>query len=159
MEMKKKPKVLFLSTGNSTRSQMAEGFLRAIGGDHFIAASAGIEAGTVNQTAIEVMKEVGIDISDQHPKNVTESLKEHFGYVITVSDSAKERAPIFPNTPHLLHWGLKDPASINASSYEETKAAFRGVRDQIKANVQEFLNETIEKQKAAAQGNLPGAVG
>ena len=79
--MQKKPKVLFLSRGNATLSQMAEGFLRAMGGDRFEAASAGLEPGVPNPAAVEVMKEAGIDISGQKAKYVKESLKEHYGYV------------------------------------------------------------------------------
>ena len=80
----RKPKVLFLSTGNATRSQMAEGFLRAFGDEHFDVMSAGVEPGPLNPLANEVMKERGIDISAHEPKNVTQSLKEHFAFVITV---------------------------------------------------------------------------
>ena len=142
--MHKKAKVLFLSTGNSTRSQMGEGFLRALGGEEFEAASAGIEPGELNPLAIEVMKEVNIDISGQHAKNVAESLKEHFGYVITVCNMARERAPIFPFTPNLLHWSLEDPG-MATGSFEEKKKAFRRVRNEMQAKVREFLWEIAEK--------------
>jgi arsenate reductase len=143
--MQKKPKVLLLSRGNPTRSQMAEGFLHAMAADRFIAVSAGIEPGGLNPLAIEVMGEVGIDISGQESKNVAQALKEHYGYVITVCDMAKERSPIFPFTLNLLHWSIEDPATVKGS-YAEKKEAFRRVRDKIKAEVQCFLGEPIEKE-------------
>jgi arsenate reductase (thioredoxin) len=147
--MVRKPKVLFLSTGNSTRSQMAEGFTRSLSQDAIIAASAGIEADGLNPLAIEVMQEVGIDISTQRSKPVGEFLKEHFAFVITVSDRAKERSPIFPFTPHLLHWDLPEP-SPGHSSPEEEKEAFRRVRDTIRANVESFLSEGLVKESVRA---------
>ncbi len=142
----RKPKVLFLSTGNSTRSQMAQGFLRTLAGDRFVAVSAGIEAGNLNSLATEVMKEVGIDISAQESKNVAQALKEHFGYVITVSDPAKERPPIFPFTLNLLHWSIVDPTTMKGS-HAETKEAFRQVRDEVEFKVRCFIEETAEKDQ------------
>lgn len=120
---RKKPKVLFLSTGNATRSQMAEGFLRALRGEHFDVISAGVEPGPLNPIACAVMKERGIDISEHEPKNVAQSLKEHFAYVITVCDAAKERSPIFPFTPRLLHWSIQDPAAAQGSQSKEWKSS------------------------------------
>jgi arsenate reductase len=147
--MNRLPKVLFLSTGNSTRSQMAEGFLRNLAGDRFVAASAGIEPGSLNPVTVEVMKEAGIDISGQHAKDVKSSLKEHFGYVITVSDDAKERAPIFPFTRNLLHWSITDPSTAKGSN-EEIKNAFRRVRDQVSFKVRDFLSEHSQESKPAS---------
>lgn len=149
--MEKKPKVLFLSTGNSTRSQMAEGFLRHLAGEHFVAVSAGIEPGGLNPMAVQVMKEAGIDISHQVAKDVTESLREHFGYVITVSDSAKERSPIFPTTTNLLHWSLIDPG-VTRGPENDPSEVFRKVRDEIRTHVQEFVSREIPKRKAMARG-------
>ncbi|HEX4074754.1 MAG TPA: arsenate reductase ArsC [Candidatus Acidoferrales bacterium] len=151
--MVRKLKVLFLSTGNSTRSQMAEGLTRALSHDSLIAASAGLEADALNPLAIEVMQEVGIDISTQKSKPVRDFLKEHFSFVITVSDMAKERSPIFPFTPHLMHWDLPDPIRGNASP-EEQKEALRRVRDVIRVNVESFLSDTAVKEsvRAAATG-------
>jgi len=142
--MDKKTRVLFLSTRNSTRSQMAEGFLRALAEDEFEAASAGIDAKDLNLLAVDVMTEIGIDISHQGPKNVSECLKEHFGYVITLCDMAREKAPIFPFTPHLLHWSLEDPVAAIGSE-EEKKEVFRRVRDTIHTNVENFLADASEK--------------
>ena len=143
--MPKKPKVLFLSRGNTTRGQMAEGFLRTLGGDRFDASSAGIEPGTLNPLAIEVMKEAGIDISHQQAKNVKDCLKEHFGYVITVCDSAREKAPVFPFTPNLVHWSVYDP-DVAHHSAEEKKVVFRRIRDEIRAKIESFLHETTKNK-------------
>ncbi|MGA8871214.1 MAG: arsenate reductase ArsC [Candidatus Acidiferrales bacterium] len=151
--MVRKPKVLFLSTGNSTRSQMAEGFTRAFSHGGMIAASAGLEADGINPLATEVMQEVGIDISTQKSKPVRDFMKEHFAFVITVSDMAKERSPIFPFTPHLMHWDLPDPVRASAPP-DEQKEAFRRVRDAIRTNVESFLRDTVVKEsvRAAAAG-------
>lgn len=144
--MEKKTKVLFLSVHNSVRGQMAEGFLRSMAGDRFIATSSGIESGdSVDPVATEVMAEVGIDISKQHPKNISEWFKEHFGYVITLADAARERSPVFPFTPHLLHWSLRDPTVANGTA-EERKQAFREVRDEIGLKINEFLEEVRRQE-------------
>jgi arsenate reductase len=148
--MKKKPKVLFLSTGNATRSQMAEGFVRALGQERFEAASAGLEPGALNPMAVEVMKEVGIDISGQRAKNVKESLKEHFGYVITVCEAAREKAPVFPFTPNLVHWSLYDPES-DFQNPAEKRDVFRRVRNEIQAKVESFLEETAKQKPQLAK--------
>ena len=137
--MEKKPKVLFLSIHDSVRGQMAEGFLRSMAGDYFIATSGGIKLGDgIDPVAAEVMAEIGIDITRQHPKNVSEWFKEHFGYVITLDDVARERSPIFPFTPHLLHWNVNDPTVVGGT-IEEKKWAFRGVRDTIRTKIHEFV--------------------
>jgi arsenate reductase len=122
---------------------MAEGFLRSLGSERFEAMSAGIEPGKLNPLAIEAMREAGTDISRQQAKNVKELLKEHFAYVITVCDSARERAPIFPFTPNLVHWSVYDPESEQAST-EEKENVFRRVRDEIRAKVESFLSETTK---------------
>lgn len=119
---------------------MAEGFLRKLAGDRFIAGSAGVEPGALKPIAAEVMKEAGIDISGQKDKDVKSSLKEHFAYVVTVSDDARERSPVFPFTPNLVHWNLEDP-SITQGSPDEVKNAFRRVRDQVESKVREFIAE------------------
>jgi arsenate reductase len=140
--MNKKPRVLFLSIRNSVRGQMAEGFLRSLAGDRFVATSGGIESvGEIHPVAAEVMAEEGIDITTQRPKNVVEWFKEHFAYVITLADTAKERSPVFPFTLHLLHWSLEDPSLVEGSQ-EEKKRVFRDVRDEIKASVRKFVEET-----------------
>ncbi len=133
-----KRRVLFLCTGNSCRSQMAEGFLRHLGGDRFEVASAGIEPSTVHPLAIAAMREVAIDISGQRSKSVMEFLGEDFTYVVTVCDGANERCPIFPGTVRRLHWSLQDPAAAVGSEAERMRV-FRRVRDQIAQRIRGFV--------------------
>jgi arsenate reductase (thioredoxin) len=140
MTMEKKPKVLFLSTGDATRGQMAEGFLSAMGRDQFIAANAAIESTGSDRLTNDVMREAGVDISGQKPLQVAQSLKEHFGYVITLFDEAKERSPIFPFAPNLLRWSLRDPRTA-AGTPEQRREAFRRVRDEINSRIREFVND------------------
>ncbi len=105
--MEKKRKVLFLSTGNSTRSQIAEGFLHRIADNEFAAASAGIEPGGPDPLGVEVMKEAGIAIG-QHVEPLSQAIKEHFAYVVTFDDPTKEKSPIFPLTVNFMPWSLAD---------------------------------------------------
>lgn len=137
-------RVLFLCTGNSCRSQMAEGFLRTYAGDVYEAHSAGTKPTTVNPLAVEVMREVGIDISGQQSKNVAEYLGQYFPFVVTVCDSAKEHCPIFPGPCIREHWPLEDPTEA-ARNAEVRLAVFRKVRDQIDARIRSFI-----AQKASA---------
>ena len=131
-------KVLFLCTGNSCRSQMAEGFLRAVGGGRFEAHSAGTSPSTLNPMTVAVMQEAGIDISGQRSKNASEYLGQHFPYVITVCDNAREHCPIFPGICQREHWPFPDPAEAKGSDEEKLKV-FREVRDQIEAKVRDFV--------------------
>jgi arsenate reductase len=147
--MEQKLKVLFLSTGDSTRGQMAEGFVRQIAGDRFTAMSAGIEGRDRNPLAAEVMREIGVDISGQQAKEVKQSLNEHFRYVVTLFDSAREKSPVFPFTPNMSRWSVKDPAT-EEGAWEQKKEAFRRVRDEIEAKVEGFLNEKAQEQRTAA---------
>jgi len=110
-----KTRVLFLCTGNSCRSQMAEGFLRTYGAEAYEAHSAGIDPTIVNPLAIQVMKEVGIDISQQHSKSVSGYIGQHFPIIVTVCDNAKERCPIFPGPAIRQHWPFDDPAHATGS--------------------------------------------
>jgi arsenate reductase (thioredoxin) len=138
-----KLRVLFLSTGNATRSMIAEGFLRSLTGDRFDVASVGVEPGTLNPLASEVMKEAGIDISGQKPKSVEQSVKEKFSYVIAICDTTKERSPIFPFTLHLKHWSIVDPNTV-AGLPEQRTDVFRRVRDEIKDRVSQFIDDTAQ---------------
>ncbi len=133
-----RPRVLFLCTANSCRSQMAEGLLRHLGGDQFEAASAGAQPSKLNPDAVRVMQEIGIDISGQRSKDSAEFLGQHFSYVITVCDNAKEACPVFPGAMWNLHWDLVDPAAARGTE-EERLAVFRRVRDQIEERIQEFI--------------------
>ena len=135
-----KSRVMFLCTGNSARSQMAEGFLRHMGGDRFEVVSAGTEPGEVNALGIDVMREVGVDISGHHSKPVTSFLGESFKYLITVCDRAREKCPIFPGAVKRLHWPLGDPAAAQGSKADRL-AAFRRIRDEIGERVRRFIAE------------------
>jgi len=118
---------------------MAEGFLRHLAGDRFESRSAGTEPSHVNPTAIAVMQEKGIDLSSHRSKNVTDYLGQHFGYVITVCDNAKEHCPIFPGPSIRLHWPFPDPATVLGSEAERLQV-FREVRDQIEQQIRTFLS-------------------
>ncbi|MBV9242305.1 MAG: arsenate reductase ArsC, partial [Acidobacteria bacterium] len=125
-----KKRVLFLCTGNSARSQMAEGLLRHMAGDRFDVYSAGVEPSRVRPEAIAAMDEIGIDISGQQSKSVDEFTGKQFDYVITVCDNARQNCPVFPGNAVRIHWSFNDPASVEGNE-KERNAAFRQVRDQI----------------------------
>jgi arsenate reductase (thioredoxin) len=135
-----KQKVLILCTGNSARSQMAEGLFRHAAGDRFEVYSAGTKPTRVRPEAIAVMDEIGIDISSQRSKSAEEFVGQNLDYVITVCDAANETCPVFPGTRVRLHWSFHDPAAVEGSDHQR-KAAFRAVRDQIRARILEFLSE------------------
>jgi arsenate reductase len=132
-------KVLILCTGNSARSQMGEGILRSLSGRKVSVASAGTHPSRVNPLAIEVMKEVGIDISGHRSKSVDEFLSQHFDVVITVCDHARESCPVFPGAPRRIHWSLEDPAAVEGSR-EDKLRAFRQVRDELMRRLRTFLD-------------------
>lgn len=132
-----KRRVLILCTGNSARSQMAEGLLRHDGGESFEVFSAGVSPSRVRPEAIEAMREIGIDISDQRSKSVEEFADQLFDYVITVCDNAREQCPIFPAETSRLHWSFDDPAAVEGDEAERL-AVFRRVRDEIRARLGEF---------------------
>jgi arsenate reductase (thioredoxin) len=143
-----KPKVLFLCTGNSARSQMAEGYLRHVAGGKFEPLSAGIEPKGLNPFAVEVMEEIGIDISRQHSKDVVSLLGQHIPYVVTVCDNAKERCPIFPGTWKFLHWSFEDPAAA-IGNRDEKLAVFRQVRNQIISQIDKaFVEGEVDERRA-----------
>jgi len=133
-----KRSVLFLCTGNSCRSQMAEGLLRHLAGDRFEVASAGIRPAGLHPLAVAAMKEIGIDISGHRSKSVAEVESRAFDYVITVCDQVKEECPFFPARLAQLHWGFDDPAAARGTE-EEKLRVFRRVRDEIGDAIQRFL--------------------
>jgi arsenate reductase (thioredoxin) len=142
--MSNKPNVLFLCTGNSCRSQMAEGFLRTLGGDRFTACSAGTEpAEQVHPLAIEVMEEKNIDIGQSRPKNVSEYLgRLPVRHLIIVCDGANEKCPrVFPGMMNRMFWPFDDPAAFRGNP-EATLEKFRTVRDEIEARIKQWLKET-----------------
>ena len=142
-----KPKVMFLCSGNSARSQMAEGWLRHLAGDRFDVVSAGTEPSSVNPLAVAVMRERGVDISAQTSKAVGQFLGDSFAYLITVCDNAREKCPIFPGAVKRIHWPLDDPAAA-AGSDAERRAVFRRVRDEIETRMRAWLQE--QQQGTAA---------
>ena len=126
-----KKRVLILCTGNSARSQMAEGLLEHDAGDRFEVESAGTKPGRVRPEAIAVMKELGIDISDHRSKHVDEFQGKSFDYVLTVCDNANESCPVFPGHAKRIHKAFEDPAAFQGTE-EERLALFRRVRDEIR---------------------------
>lgn len=135
-----KASVLILCTGNSARSQMAEGLFRHEAGDRFEVYSAGTKPSTVRPEAIAVMHEIGIDISGQRSKSVEEFAGRDLDYVITVCDNANESCPVFPAKTRRMHWPFEDPAAVQGSE-DERRAAFRKVRNQIHGRIRAFLGE------------------
>jgi arsenate reductase len=138
----RKPQILFLCTGNSARSQMAEAFMRKYAGSHFNVFSAGLEPRGINPYTVRVMGEAGVDIRGQRSKDVKEYLgKEMFRYLITVCGNAEKNCPtVWPGMQEKLHWPLDDPAAATGSE-EEVLAVFRRVRDEIEAKVKAWLAE------------------
>ena len=131
-----KQRVLFLCTGNSARSQMAEGLLRHLAGDRFEVFSAGTRPAGLNPNAVKVMSEIGIDIAGSRSKSVGEFAGQQFDYVFTVCDNAKESCPIFPGAGKRLHHSFEDPA---AAPGDQQAMIFRKVRDQIATRLREFI--------------------
>jgi len=137
MQKKEHKKILVICTGNSARSQIAEGFLKHYKKDWEIH-SAGTNPTSLNPLAIEVMLEKGIDISGYKSKHIDIFLNKKFDYIITVCDNAEESCPIFPGNAEYIHWSLKDPASSEGTK-EEKLIAFRKTRDEINNKVLEFI--------------------
>jgi arsenate reductase len=136
--MNHKPRVLFFSLSDSTRSQIAEDFLRTFAGDEFVTMSAATRSLEADPLAREVMQEVGIDISGQHAKDIKESLTEHFSYVVTVCDASREKFPLWPFT--CKHHSLECARSgASQGTTERKRQVFRHVRDEISWRVREFL--------------------
>lgn len=137
-----KQRVLFLCTGNSARSQMAEAFVRKYGGDRFEPHSAGLEPKGVNPLTIKVMEEVGVDISGQVSKGIETYLgKSHFKYLVTVCDDADKNCPtVWPGVNTRMHWSFEDPARLEGTE-EEKLAKFREVRDLIERSIKQWVAE------------------
>ena len=132
-------KVLLLCTGNSCRSQMAEGFLKYLGKDRIEVFSAGVNPTKINPLAVKVMEEARIDISVQKSKSVNEFTSQNFDYVITVCNNAQQSCPMFPGEHETLHWDLEDPAEATGTEEDKLKV-FRKIRDQIKKRVNDIQN-------------------
>ena len=139
-----KIKVLFVCVHNSARSQMAEAFLINTAGDKFYAESAGFEPGVLNPIVVEAMKEEGIDISNNKTKKVFDLYKQgrFYNYVITVCDESQaERCPIFPGVLKTLHWSFEDPSQFTGTHEEKLEKA-RIIRDKIKSEIEQFINNS-----------------
>jgi len=135
-------KILVLCTGNSCRSQMAEGYLRKFADGKAHIYSAGIETHGVNPRAIQIMKEDGVDISHHTSNNINEYRNIDFDYVITVCDNAKEKCPVFPSSAKKFHQNFPDPAKVKGND-EVVMEAFRAVRDSIKSYSKKFIEENL----------------
>ena len=150
--MPRKPKILFLCTGNSCRSQMAEGWARHLLGDDLEPYSAGVETHGLNPNAVRVMREAGVDISSHRSKSLADLGVERFDYVVTVCDDARESCPVFPGEALKFHAGFDDPPHLAAAagSEEEALGHYRRVRDEIRRFVEGLpkrLNtETTERR-------------
>ena len=136
LENMSKKRILFLCTGNSARSQMAEGLLRHLADDRFEVFSAGTRPVGLSPNAVSVMSEIGIDISAHRSNSVDEYVNQPFDYVFTVCDNAKESCPFFPGAQRTIHHSFEDPA---AEPRERQLGAFRKVRDQIRARLEQFV--------------------
>ncbi len=134
--MNEKKRVLILCTGNSARSQMAEGLLREIGGDKLEVESAGVAPSSVRPEAVEAMREIGIDISGHRSKSADEFTEQQFDYIITVCDNAKETCPEFSGNATRIHQSFEDPPPETVGDYQSRLKIFRRVRDEIS----EWLN-------------------
>jgi len=137
--MDSRKRVLILCTGNSARSQMAEGLLRHDAGTAYEISSAGTQPTAVRPEAVAVMREVGIDISGHRSKSVDEFRGQDFDYVITVCDNAKQSCPVFPAKTKRIHWSIEDPAAAQGS-LEERLTAFRRARDELRARLRAFAH-------------------
>ena len=148
-----KPTVLFLCTGNSCRSQMAEGWLRHLAGGRFDVLSAGTNPVGVNPQAIEVMEEVGIDISHHRSKHIAEFQGRRLHYVITVCDHAQASCPTEPRGDVRMHWSFDDPAHTQGSAPERLRV-FRRVRDEIGEQIQGWLR-AADQESESCSTSLP----
>ncbi len=135
-------RILFICVYNSARSQIAEGIARYLGEGKLEAYSAGLQATGVNPYAIEVMQEIGIDISGQHSKSVQEYIDEKFDYVVTLCSEAEGKCPVFPGDAIVLHWPLKDP-NLAGNTREEKLETFRLIRDDLFDRINKLLKESL----------------
>ena len=143
-------RVLFVCTGNSARSVMAEALLRHRGGDDFEVHSAGTEPKGINPLTLRTLAEVGIDASWARSKSVTEFLGQRFDYVVTVCDQARQSCPVFPGVHESLHWGYEDPAAVQGTD-EQRMIVFRQVLTQIGERINQFI--LLVRRAAATTGN------
>ncbi len=143
-------RVLFLCTGNSARSQMAEGLLRSFGGGDFEVYSAGTEPKELNPLAVEAMRETGIDIGGHQSKSLERFLGQPFDYIITVCDRARDRCPTFPGDNERIHWGFDDPVAATGTRAEQL-AVFRRVRNEISERLRVWVTVQRKRLKEVGQ--------
>ena len=143
-------RVLFVCTGNSARSQIAEALLRDFGGADFEVNSAGTEPKGINPYTVRVLDEIGIDWSSARSKSATEFLGQPFDYVITVCDRARQTCPVFPGSHNTLHWGLDDPAEVEGTDQAKLEA-FRRTRTEVATRLRPFVELSL-KARATAVG-------
>lgn len=136
-------RVLFLCTGNSARSQMAEGLLRSVGGDDFEVHSAGTEPKGLNPLAVAAMREIGIDISGHQSKPLERFFGQQFDFIITVCDRARDNCPTFPGDNQRIHWGFEDPAAVENQAMQV--AVFRRVRNEISERLRIWV--TVQRRR------------
>lgn len=138
-----KKKVLFLCTGNSCRSQMAEGLLKSFAGERFEVQSAGTHPSSLHPLSIKIMQELEIDISPQRSESISKFREEEFDYVITVCNQAREACPVFPGGGKKMHWDIKDP--VGPGSEAERLALFRKIRDELSRRIKDFIADAEKK--------------
>ncbi len=143
--MNDKKRILILCTGNSARSQMAEGLLREFGKGKYEIESAGVAPSFVRPEAAEAMSEIGIDISNHRSKSVDEFIGQNFDYIITVCDNARETCPVFPGTAVRIHQSFEDPPPATEGDCQSRLKIFRQVRDQIREWLIDFVEERREE--------------
>jgi arsenate reductase len=156
-----KKKVLFICIHNSARSQMAEAWLNHSCGKFFEAQSAGLEPGTLNPLAVEVMREAGIDISKKKTQAVFDVIEsgQLFTYVVTVCDeTSAERCPIFPGAAKRLHWSFPDPSTVTGEPEEKLRKV-REIRDQIRSKIERWCEEVCAAAGTARRGNVTASAG
>ena len=142
-------RVLFVCTGNSARSILAEALMRHHGGGDFEVRSAGTEPKGINPLTLRVLEDAGIDASWARSKSVSEYLGQHFDYVVTVCDQARQSCPVFPGVHETLHWGYEDPAAVEGTE-EERLAAFRRVFIQLGERINQFIPLARRSRTVAA---------
>jgi arsenate reductase (thioredoxin) len=142
-------RVLFLCSGNSARSQMAEALLRKLGGKKFEAHSAGLEPKGMNPLTVEALEEIGLDAGGQNSKSLQVYLGQKFAHVITVCDHANEKCPAWPGNSQRHHWGFEDPAAVKGT-HDEQLNAFRRIRDEIAERIKLWLQELAGAQANSA---------
>jgi arsenate reductase len=142
----RKLRVLFVCTGNRARSQMAEGFLRHGAGHRFEVYSAGTKPKGLSPITVEVMREVGVDVSEHRSKSVEEFVSEDFDYVITVCDVARAACPRFDRSKRQLHWRITDPAELEASGVVSIEA-FRAARDELRSRIEDFIRRELPERE------------